>query len=88
VNPVALALSVYVPGVMLRKLYSPALLEADVRSTEVSTLCSTIVAFVTSAPLESRTDPLSEAVESWASPALATERMLKNRHTRTKIPGE
>src|SRR5579863_640583 len=51
---------------MLRRTYAPALFETELCSTEVSMLCSTIVAPGIAAPLGSRITPFTEAVETWA----------------------
>src|SRR5437667_11183778 len=51
---------------MSEKTYVPASLETVFRSTPVSELRRTTDALVTTAPVESRTTPFSEAVESWA----------------------
>ena len=65
-NPGAFAFSVYRPGVMLWKEYSPAPLELVVFSTAVSTLRRFTVAPVITAPLWSRTAPWRVASETWA----------------------
>jgi hypothetical protein len=55
-------------------------LEVVVFSTPVSTFLSTILALGSTAPLESRTAPLSEAVDSCANPVPDSKRMLLRRH--------
>src|SRR5713226_4020394 len=59
-KPVADAWTVYLPGVRLVKTYSPALLDRVVRTTAVSTAVSETFALGTTAPVESRTTPLSD----------------------------
>src|ERR1700751_3634888 len=49
-------------------------------STPVSTFLSSTLALGTTAPLESRTAPLNEAVDSCANPVPDSKRMLLRRH--------
>jgi hypothetical protein len=72
---------VYLPGVILRRTYSPALFETDECSTEVSTLCNKMLAPGMTAPAWSRTTPFTEAVET--CPLTVLERTSKIRPSRT-----
>src|ERR1700728_583829 len=78
---------VYLPGVMLRITYSPALLETEVCSTDVSTLCSTMAAPEITDPLGSRITPFTEAVETWALAEPARSKSVRLRKPAKRRPG-
>src|SRR2546425_2433943 len=69
---------------MSEKTYVPASLVMVLRSTPVSELRRVTDAFATTAPVESRTTPLSDAVESCARAVTVEKTRIVMRHSRMR----